>query len=105
MNQWIAPSSGGYSAKGSVPATPPVPPKYPASAAKAGEEKVKRPSAVEKAELFIEQLAAAVDESKFNCECQVGGVDAMSVDTDWMQAGVRNLIAGWTTLRQAEERD
>lgn len=102
MSPWIAPSSGGYSAKGPVPATPPVPPKYPASATKAAEEKVKRPSTVEEAEQFLTALAAAIEKKQYNCDCQVGGADAMSIDTDWMRAGVRKLIAGWTTLRQAD---
>lgn len=44
-------------------------------------------------------LDDAVKHSAYNCDCQVGGVDAMSVDTDWLRAQVeqirRGLLASW----------
>ena len=43
---------------------------------------------------------------RYNCECQVGGVDAMSVDTDWLLARIRDLeplvdLAAASLLRHA----
>lgn len=59
-------------------------------------------SVVDDAERWLEGFKQAVKESAYNCECQVGGVDALSIDTDYLNHGLRLLTAAWTTLRQGD---
>lgn len=33
-------------------------------------------------------IVEAVEDDAYNCECQVGGVDAMSIDTDWLRHNI-----------------
>lgn len=35
--------------------------------------------------MAIKRLHDAVNDSAYNCDCQKGGVDAMSIDTDWLR--------------------
>jgi hypothetical protein len=39
----------------------------------------------------IESIIRQLDRTgqRYNCSCQVGGVDAMSIDTDWILAALR----------------
>lgn len=57
-------------------------------------------SGVEEAEKWLEGLERAVERHGSDCKCQAGGVDAMSIDHDWMRMAVRKIKAGWTTLHQ-----
>lgn len=33
---------------------------------------------------YLDGLRDAIDRRPYDCTCQVGGVDAMSIDTDWL---------------------
>lgn len=40
---------------------------------------------------LIDELSSTVERIRYNCDCQVGGVDALSIDTDWLQDRLRRL--------------
>lgn len=44
-------------------------------------------AALESARLLVQ----AVKEGAYNCDCQIGGVDAMSIDTDWLRLHVEKI--------------
>lgn len=46
-------------------------------------------------------LRVAVREDAYNCRCQVGGVDAMSIDTDWL----KRITADINTALHPQEPD
>lgn len=48
---------------------------------------VERNDAASLIDSMIRQLDR--DDRRYNCECQVGGVDAMSIDTDWLLHALR----------------
>lgn len=39
-------------------------------------------------------------EQQYNCDCQNGGVDAMSVDTDWLLHNINEIAEVWGILTQ-----
>lgn len=49
--------------------------------------------AVTRARALAWDLQESIAKRQYDCECQVGGVDAMSVDTDWLREVVwRGLL-------------
>lgn len=40
---------------------------------------------------WLDQVDAAVERRAYNCTCQAGGVDAMSIDTDWLRHAARRI--------------
>lgn len=46
---------------------------------------------IDNAHAWLLDFEDAVKRKAYNCECQVGGVDAMSIDTDYLQYGIRLL--------------
>lgn len=52
---------------------------------------------------WSESLTKAVEEHPYDCECQVGGVDAMSVDTDWLRV-VAEKFAEAVALIKGEQK-
>ena len=66
--------------------------------------------AVAQAEIAVHALEKTAVPAHPNCQCQVGGVDACSIDSDWLEHVARRVSTGWSVLRgtlaQAEaERD
>ena len=57
--------------------------------------------AIQRSEFVLEELRSQA----YNCECQVGGVDAMSIDTDWIIHNVNQVIKLLTTGEEEEEVD
>lgn len=51
---------------------------------------------------MVAPIERAVERSAYNCTCQVGGVDAMSVDTDWLRETVRRLRVALTPQNSTE---
>lgn len=49
----------------------------------------------------LDQLEKAIWGSAYNCECQVGGVDALSLDTDWLLAMVRGIKRDYSVQHKA----
>lgn len=50
---------------------------------------------------WLDQIDTAVKKKAYDCECQNGGVDAMSIDTDWLRHAAREIR---NELRNATER-
>lgn len=46
---------------------------------------------IDNARDWLLDFEQAVAFGAYNCDCQVGGVDAMSIDTDYLQYGIRLL--------------
>lgn len=66
--------------------------------------------AIAQAEVAVHALERAAVPAVPDCRCQVGGVDACSVDSDWLEHVARRIATGWAVLQgniaQAErERD
>ena len=40
---------------------------------------------------WLDQIDDAVERHAYDCTCQVGGVDAMSIDTDWLRHAGRAI--------------
>lgn len=57
---------------------------------------------VDAAETALGHLVVAAKESAYNCDCQVGGVDALSLDTDWLQAALEDVEDGWAVLKASK---
>lgn len=60
----------------------------------------------------LHALDKDIEEDRYNCECQVGGVDAISIDTDYLQANLEEITKGWnlllnfyTSRKEAEKSD
>lgn len=41
--------------------------------------------------LWLDRLDDAVKHRAYDCTCQVGGVDAMSIDTDWLRHALAEI--------------
>lgn len=50
---------------------------------------------------WLDQIDVVVKRRAYDCTCQVGGVDAMSIDTDWLRHASREIR---NELRNATER-
>lgn len=46
-----------------------------------------------KALQLLEEMAEQIEEIGYNCKCDEGGVDAISVDLDWLQHYLNKAIA------------
>lgn len=60
----------------------------------------------------LRALDRDVEKDRYNCECQVGGADAISIDTDYLQANLEEITKGWNLLlnfynshKEAEKSD
>ena len=42
---------------------------------------------------ILESVAEQIQETGYNCRCDEGGVDAISVDLDWLQFQLNKAIA------------
>lgn len=42
----------------------------------------------------LDWLDNAIRDLAYNCDCQEGGVDAMSIDTDWLRNNAEVIRAG-----------
>lgn len=48
--------------------------------------------------LWLDRLDEAVRARPYDCTCQVGGVDAMSIDTDWLREGLARIRDGLVSV-------
>ncbi len=49
----------------------------------------------------LRELRAAITSKQYDCTCQVGGVDALSIDTDWLNAVVEKITERFAVLELA----
>ena len=52
---------------------------------------------------YSEDLLEVVQRNRYNCECQEGGVDAMSVDTDWLRVVAKKFAESIETIERVRE--
>jgi hypothetical protein len=52
---------------------------------------------------WCEELVKSIKEDAYNCECQEGGVDAMSIDTDWLREASRQFAKSIETIERVRE--
>jgi hypothetical protein len=52
---------------------------------------------------YSEDLLKVVQKDRYNCECQEGGVDAMSVDTDWLRVVAKKFAESIETIERVRE--
>ena len=58
---------------------------------------------VAKAFRMLDHLDKAIKQRAYNCDCQVGGVDAMSIDTDWLRYAAEEIRHGLRTASEIQE--
>lgn len=60
---------------------------------------------VAKAFRMLDQLDKAIKQRAYDCDCQVGGVDAMSIDTDWLRHAAKEIRHGLRTASEIQETE
>ena len=55
------------------------------------------------AEALSMYLTEAVEKKAYDCECQVGGVDAMSLDTDWLREVAASFVKTVNAIQRVRD--
>lgn len=58
-------------------------------------------NAVEEGQENLDWLKEHVEKNEYNCSCQAGGVDAISIDTDWLRWTIMKVEEAFAVMKAA----